>query len=394
MTNETADTPLKTGYFTRHATWLELFYDLVYVVVISRLAHLITHPHDHHLTLFQYLVFTGLFIPVWWAWTGHTLFQNRFDPDDSIHKVLTLVQMLAACFMAVFITGAVSTAGGAGESANAFALSYVAIRVLLLVMYGRVHRKAGDSRAVTRLFLTGFSCGALLWLISVFVPGPWKFCLWGLGLLVDISTPWFGNRILSKASVHALHLPERLGLLSIIVLGESIVSIVGGIESSGLTGQTLNLQTLSAIFFGFLLLGAIWWLYFHSLETSLINAEYSNGQLAIYGHLPVYLGLVTIAAGVRFGITGEVSPVEMAALLCGGMLLFVIPLQIIHWARLSGARARQFLVTNAALNIVLAGLGLLSLVLTHVWILGLVALTYTAYVVCETPKYAGDTKGV
>ena len=118
--------PLKTGRFKRHATWLELFYDLVYVVVIAKLAHLITHPHDGHITLHQYAVFATLFVPVWWAWTGHMMFQNRFDPDDTPQKILTLLQMLAACFMAVFITGVFA------ESANAFALSYVAIRTLLI----------------------------------------------------------------------------------------------------------------------------------------------------------------------------------------------------------------------------------------------------------------------
>jgi len=74
---------LKTGAFARHATWLELFYDLIYVVVIARLAHLITHAHDNHLSLEAYLLFVALFICVWWAWTGHTMFQNRFDNDDT-----------------------------------------------------------------------------------------------------------------------------------------------------------------------------------------------------------------------------------------------------------------------------------------------------------------------
>jgi len=67
------------------------------------------------------------------------MFQNRFDPDDTLHKVLTLLQMLAACFLAIFITDAL------GEGANKFAAAYVAIRVLLIVMYARVHRQ-GDCK--------------------------------------------------------------------------------------------------------------------------------------------------------------------------------------------------------------------------------------------------------
>jgi tellurite resistance protein TehA-like permease len=76
------------------------------------------------------------------------------------------------------------------------------------------------------------------------------------------------------------------------------------------------------------------------------------------------------------------------------MLLFLLPLQIIHWSRLSGKRARQFVVTNVVLNSVMAGLGLLSVFLTPIWILGLVALIFTAYVIRETLNYAGHSEYV
>lgn len=33
------------------------------------------------------------------------MFADRFDPDDTVHRVLTLVQMFGAVVMAVFIEG-------------------------------------------------------------------------------------------------------------------------------------------------------------------------------------------------------------------------------------------------------------------------------------------------
>ncbi len=374
MTNSGGAAPLKTGRFARHATWLELFYDLIYVVVIAKLAGFITHPIDDQITVPQYGVFAALFVPVWWAWTGHTMFQNRFDPDDTPHKILTLLQMLAAGFMAVFIADAV------GDGAREFAATYVAIRVLLIAMYWRVHRREGDHRDITRIFVVGFSCGALLWLASIFA-GAWMFWFWGAGLLVDMVTPWLGRKRLTRVSVHASHLPERLGLLTIIVLGESVVSIIDGIEGSGIATVTVI-----AMLFGFLLLGAVWWHYFHTLESALMDGEYSNGQLAIYGHLPVYMGLVTIAAGVRFGITGDLSSPQTAALLCGGMVLFLLPLQVIHGSRMRGRRVGQFVIANLILLAGLAAVVGLSFVLPQIWVLALVALVYTAYVVHERPE--------
>jgi low temperature requirement protein LtrA len=50
----------------RHATWLELFYDLVFVVVIFQLAHNL----EEDFSLNGFLGFLALFVPVWWSWTG------------------------------------------------------------------------------------------------------------------------------------------------------------------------------------------------------------------------------------------------------------------------------------------------------------------------------------
>ena len=68
---------------SRRATWLELFYDLVFVVVVSRLATLL-HA-DHGLT--GVLTYVGLFVPVWWAWMGYTWYASAFDNDDAVFRV-------------------------------------------------------------------------------------------------------------------------------------------------------------------------------------------------------------------------------------------------------------------------------------------------------------------
>lgn len=366
---------LRTGGFARHATWLELFYDLIYVVVIARLAHLITHAHDHHLSLEAYLLFVALFISVWWAWTGHTMFQNRFDNDDTRHRIETLLQMLATCFLAVFITKAF------GTHANGFALSYFVIRTLLLAMYLRVHQQGGKHKPVTSLFLTGFSIGAAFWLASLFVPAPYKFGLWGAGLAIEIITPWIGRKRLTQASVHTSHLPERLGLLTIIVLGESVVSIVGGIETT-----SLNAASLTTILFGFILLGAIWWFYFDALENALMGAKYTNGQLAIYGHLPIYLGLVTLAAGVRYGINGDISALETGWLLSGGILLFLVPLQIIYASYSSSSSMLKFISLNAAFDLALLAMASFATWSDPKYPLIATTVLFTAYVFYQAPK--------
>ena len=76
----------------RRATWLELFYDLVFVAVVSQLAENL----DHNISLIGLLSFVALFVPVWFAWIGATFFATRFGTDDLAHRILTLLQMMAA----------------------------------------------------------------------------------------------------------------------------------------------------------------------------------------------------------------------------------------------------------------------------------------------------------
>ena len=75
----------------RHATWLELFFDLVFVISIAEVVHTL----EDYRSLGDLLGTAGLFVAVWWAWVGYTVYADRFDTDDVLHRVLVLAGMLA-----------------------------------------------------------------------------------------------------------------------------------------------------------------------------------------------------------------------------------------------------------------------------------------------------------
>src|SRR2546430_14945131 len=80
----------------RHATWLELFSDLVFVVAVSQLAGDLAHHPDGE----GFLRFGALFVPLWWGWVGYAFFATRFECDDAVTRILWLAGMLAAAAMA------------------------------------------------------------------------------------------------------------------------------------------------------------------------------------------------------------------------------------------------------------------------------------------------------
>ena len=59
----------------RRATWLELFYDLIYVAVIAQLSHKLAGD----MSLKGVLGYMFLFVPVWLVWLSSTYYNERFE---------------------------------------------------------------------------------------------------------------------------------------------------------------------------------------------------------------------------------------------------------------------------------------------------------------------------
>ena len=106
---------LARGEHERKVTWLELFFDLVFVAAVAQVAA----PLRGEYTLDGVIRFTPLFILIWWAWTGHTEFSTRFDSDDAVQRLLTLCQIFAVAVMAANAKDALDSRSSAGFAACA-----------------------------------------------------------------------------------------------------------------------------------------------------------------------------------------------------------------------------------------------------------------------------------
>ena len=197
-----------TGEAGRKVTWLELFFDLIFVAAVAQVAE----PLRDHYSVIGLVRFAPLFALVWWAWTGHTVFSTRFDTDDVIQRGLTLVQMFAVAAMAANAKDALDSRSSAG-----FAAAYAAVRFILVAQYFRA-RQVPDARPLATRYLLGHGSAALLWLTSAFVPAPERFWLWGVAFALDLGTPWLAVRHSVKIPPDAAHLPERFGLFTLIFL--------------------------------------------------------------------------------------------------------------------------------------------------------------------------------
>ena len=330
----------------RRATWLELFFDLVFVVAVAELGEVLSNDA----TLAGFLRFLALFVPVWWAWAGFTFYANRFDTDDLLYRLLILVAMFAVAALATTVPDAFE-GGSAG-----FALSYVCIRLVLLALYGRAIRAVEKGRGLALFYFSIFGLAVVIWLVSLAVPEPARYVLWAIALAVEVAAPLAGWRLLPEAPVDPRHLPERFGLLTIIVLGESVFAVVLGVRD-----VSWGLSSALAAGGGFLAAAAIWWIYFGFLDSSLESTREGRlrGLTLTYAHFFVYAGIAALGVGVKLVILeagGQEKYGDTAWVFCAGLALCMAALAAIHlvtppqpfdadvWLRLGTAAAALVLL--------------------------------------------------
>jgi low temperature requirement protein LtrA len=304
---------------SRGASRLELFFDLAFVLVITELATSLRED----VTLRTALGTAGLFTAVWWSWMSSTLYANRFDHDDVLFRSIKLAGMLAVVGMAA------SVAEATGKHATAFVLSYVAIRVLLLVQYARAHRHVEAARDGIRIYLLGTGAGAALWLVSLAVEGPVRYGLWALGLVVDAAAPLLVTASRAQVPLHLEHLPDRFSLFVILVLGESVAAVAHGVaDASWAVGSVLAGAVC------FVVAATLWWSYFdlagagakHLLEEAGGASSTVSHDVYVYGQLPLCLALVAVGAGIEGMVVEGFSEVGdgLRSLLAGGVALYLV----------------------------------------------------------------------
>jgi low temperature requirement protein LtrA len=292
----------------RKASWLELFYDLMFVAILAQLSHYLFK----HLSFEGFGVYVFLFIPAWWIWNSITFYNERYEMNDIRHRIFTFLNMLPLAGIAFSVSGAT------GDKANIFAISYIISRILLIYLW----LTAGESKLEKKLsyiFTVGFSISVILWIISIFVPAPYKFILWGTGLLIDMITPMVTLKTQAKLpKISTSHIPERFGLLVILTIGETVIGSVNGLA----TNSEFTLPTAVSCVFGLSISFLIWWLYVDHVLYRIFKRNVWHILSWSYLHLPLTMAITAIGSGILAIVTSsqnEFVPGSLRWLLCGAV---------------------------------------------------------------------------
>lgn len=324
---------------------LELFFDLVFVFTVTQLTNLLVDGLQAGKPIEGALRVLLVFGVIWWMYAGYAWLTNAIPPVRPARRMLILLGMAGFMIVALAIP---SVFDGDG---TAFAIGYL----LLITVHAGLYLQA--TAAIARV--VPFNLGGLALIgVASLVGAPYNYLLWGAAVLLLWGSPYFIGQ--KGFALKAGHIVERHGLLVIVVLGESIVAI--GIGAKGLhVGFTLGLAAVLAL----ALTACLWWLYFGGddevrAEHALAGAEPVRRTRLIlgayfYAHIPMLLGVVAVAAGVKKLIGHPVDPLKPSAAvtLAVGVALFLAGnawfRQVLHITgnQLRNAGALIALVTTA-----------------------------------------------
>jgi low temperature requirement protein LtrA len=340
------------AHVPRRASWLELFFDLVLVAAVSALA---ASLHEARSTA-GLARFAALFVPVWWSWWGFTWYSAAFNTDDAVNRVALLAGMFGVATLAAGVSGVAD-----GDS-TVFVVAYAGLFALLAALYARAWRDVPAMRSLSGRYAIADAIGAGLWLGSLVLDSDARPFMWVVAMVVLMGGPVLAAASTDVISYEPHHIAERYGLFTLIVLGESIVAVVAGLD----TGSEVSAVLIAAL--GLVIAAAIWWLYFDRFR-GMPGGSVRAGFVWAQGHLLVFAGIAAAAVGVEFAIEAAAKQAELESVerlpLGSGLAAYLVAMAVIRAATRRPDRVAA-LRLGAAVSVlsltVVGGLGPLAFV--------------------------------
>ncbi len=307
----------------RTASPLELFTDLCYVVAIAQAAltleHEIAAGHPTHGLVW----FSVSFFAIFWAWLNFVWFNSAYDSDDTISRLLTLLQIFGSLVLAAGVPKIFE------EDFTLGIIGYVIMRVGLVLMWLRASAGHPERRRTALRYAYGLIAVQAGWVAALLVTdGHLPLWLFIVGIALDFGVPFYAE-LAGTTPWHPHHIAERYGLFFIIVLGEMILSVTLALRVA-FDEKDPPMELWFVVAGGVLVTFCAWWLYFSRDNSSVLTGN-DVGYVWGFGHYVIFASAAAIGAGLAariayYGDHAEVSDLVSSAFVTGPVAAFLVVL--------------------------------------------------------------------
>jgi low temperature requirement protein LtrA len=305
-------------------TTLELFFDLVFVFVITQLTSVLVDDLSWR-TLANVAVMLGL---IFYMYGGYAWLTNSVPARGARRQGLLLGGMAGYMVIAIAVPDAFDDTG------LTFALALAVVTAIHAFLF--IRSAGADSSAAMRRLAPTNIAAVLAVVVGGAIGGDVQIILWTVAALYEWFWPWLFGAFGSPAGevhfgIRPAHFVERHNLLIIVAIGESVVAI--GIGASHLP---VDFELVALVILGLAVSAALWWAHFGrgEEEGAVAAMEQSDAagreRIAIqafgYALYPILLGVILVAAGIEEAIAhpDEDLATAYALALSGGVALFIL----------------------------------------------------------------------
>ena len=301
----------------RAATPLELLFDLVTVIAIASAAAGLHHAISAGHAVDGIVRFAMAFFGIWWAWMNYTWFASAYDNDDTLFRLLTMVIMGGALIMASGIEILFKSL-----DLTMVVVGYVVMRVAMVALWLRAALDDPARRRTALGYAAGIGTVQVYWtgllLAGPVLPGLLPL-LFALGAAFELSVPALAERS-GQTPWHRHHMIERYGLLTIIVLGETLLA--GSLALRAVVGKGVEVALAHVALSSLVIVFAMWWLYF-SKEEHLGSQGLARSLTWGYGHVLIFASGAAVGAG--FAVLVDIVTGHAKATMVVGHYAVAIP---------------------------------------------------------------------
>lgn len=289
----------------------ELFYDLIFVVAISKMTHLLHHLYNgviEPLNYFKYFITVVSWINVWMI---QAVFNNRYGDDDTIDQLFLYFNVFLLVYLLNF------TSENFREVFFDYNLLIVIITFSQMAQYVRqlFKRKKEAHASLIISFVYIFLIKIIFIGIGIIVPYDIGLFLVVIGTLVAWLLPLAFIKPMKKYPVNLPNLVERITLLIIIAFGEAVTGIIPYFKTSSLITTFLIFSSVVSLFY-----------FYKTYFDDIINTDNPNstGVALIYLHYLILIGVEGLTVTIDFINEPNliINNVFLVSFLYAGLCLF------------------------------------------------------------------------
>ncbi|MEV4764637.1 low temperature requirement protein A [Micromonospora chokoriensis] len=359
---------------THRPTLFEVFFDLVLVFGLIRVTTFMSE-RPTSVTLVQGLLVLML---LWNSWLVYAWLGNYVRLDVGLIRAGVAVAMAAVFLIALVLPEAWETGRGTRTPRLILVLAYVVVRSTQFALF--YWASVDDPRRLrtVRLYALTTALSSIPLVLGAVFGGTAQILLWAAALIVDMGGGVLALLVGGWPLRSPGHFAERHGLVVIIALGESLISVGAGVGT-----EMIHWPTLAAALLTLTVTGCLYWLYFPSAASagnalttdSGLHRGFMAGNAYSVAHLPLLAGTIYVALGVEEVLAGLAHDKTQhtlhwipAVALFGGTALYLAGRATFLALSVRCVRPEQFLAPAVALLLLpvgrylpgLAALGLLT----------------------------------